>query len=502
MKLLQFYVNSYRVLNDLEILFHAGQNTEPGSPSFGLDFLVGLNGSGKSTVLQAIVDIFLKLERDAPVPFGFELTYELGEGPERRKVHITNRANENGREEKLEKAKVLVNGNEESMSSEILPSTILVFSSGSEAQWLTLGRPDETESSDLSLMESLSAAEKAIKEIPGSIGGVRESERHPSEESRFWLMRTSNLPAIALSGLLEHIAAGPGNSRLASVLGYCAIKRIGGFSVKFRTNEGQISQTEKEEILRLKAHASRSLNLGSDKLLVFDLDRDPTAKAQRILEEFGDGFRLFQTLARMSRSANPAEDVLQEINIFLERLQDSSDDVPPLHLFDWLSDGEQSFLARMCLFNLLGRQDALILLDEPEVHFNDFWKRQIVNMIHRILHRQNSHVLISTHSSIALSDVPSEDIVILERAGSLTRSSKQPRIPTLAADPGDIMVHVFEAPYAAGQRAVERIRDVLEGEQFSPQQRRSELKKLSEIVAPGYWSYRIRHALRETAGAR
>ena len=41
-------------------------------------------------------------------------------------------------------------------------------------------------------------------------------------------------------------------------------------------------------------------------------------------------------------------------------------------LYDWLSDGEQEFLGRMALFHLLADQDdALVILDEPETHFND-----------------------------------------------------------------------------------------------------------------------------------
>ncbi len=50
-------------------------------------------------------------------------------------------------------------------------------------------------------------------------------------------------------------------------------------------------------------------------------------------------------------------------------------------LFDELSDGEQMFLFRMALFHLLeGYDDALLLLDEPETHFNDKWKREIVDI--------------------------------------------------------------------------------------------------------------------------
>ncbi len=44
---------------------------------------------------------------------------------------------------------------------------------------------------------------------------------------------------------------------------------------------------------------------------------------------------------------------------------------PPLLMLASLSDGERSFLGRMCLFCMLRGQEALVLLDEPEVHFND-----------------------------------------------------------------------------------------------------------------------------------
>ena len=114
----------------------------------------------------------------------------------------------------------------------------------------------------------------------------------------------------------------------------------------------------------------------------------------------------------MQAQPNSAESPLQEVNIFLERENEDNGLKQPLHLFNWLSDGEQSFLGRMCLFNILRQEDTLILLDEPEVHFNDYWKRQIVNMLDGVLQGRNSHVLISTHSSITLTDVPREDIIL------------------------------------------------------------------------------------------
>ncbi|EDX72663.1 hypothetical protein MC7420_4936 [Coleofasciculus chthonoplastes PCC 7420] len=139
----------------------------------------------------------------------------------------------------------------------------------------------------------------------------------------------------------------------------------------------------------------------------------------------------------------------------------------------------------------------MIILDEPEVHFNDFWKRQIVQLLDAKLKDRHSHVLITTHSSITLTDVPKEDIVVLDRNNNYTQSSFNPTLRTFGADPSDIMVHVFGAPHPAGASSVHRIEQELENSlNRSPHERREVLEELlNNVVAQGYWSYLIRREL-------
>ncbi|MFD2013402.1 AAA family ATPase [Acinetobacter vivianii] len=93
----------------------------------------------------------------------------------------------------------------------------------------------------------------------------------------------------------------------------------------------------------------------------------------------------------------------------------SSDDIGVLR-YEELSDGEQMVLGRMALFHLLqGQQDALLLLDEPETHFNDKWKREIVDIIDDAIGHTNNDILISTHSAIVLSDVFNNEIVMVQK---------------------------------------------------------------------------------------
>ena len=94
MRLLRLYLGSYRVLRNLEIRFGRPTLNEARpayASSYGLDFLVGVNGTGKSTVLRAIADLMQKLERNESIPFPFEMEYELGVSDARRTVKLSNR---------------------------------------------------------------------------------------------------------------------------------------------------------------------------------------------------------------------------------------------------------------------------------------------------------------------------------------------------------------------------------------------------------------------------
>jgi ABC-type Mn2+/Zn2+ transport system ATPase subunit len=137
--------------------------------------------------------------------------------------------------------------------------------------------------------------------------------------------------------------------------------------------------------------------------------------------------------------------------------------VEDLLLYDWLSDGERMFLGRMALFHLLhGKDDALVLLDEPETHFNDVWKRRIVDIIDDSLRDNAVEVVISTHSSIALTDVFDTEITLVRKSaddGSI--AVVRTPIQTFGASPSEIMWGVFEAPDVVGQRAIEFLDMVL-----------------------------------------
>ncbi|MEH2355711.1 AAA family ATPase [Nostoc sp.] len=520
MKLQRLYLESYQVLRNLDICFSPQtEKVLPNPPSYSLDFLVGVNGTGKSTVLRVLFDLMRKLERNAPIEYGFELEYELGETDTKRQIKLSNFPEETECEDfdteevlPLGELKVWENDEEVQLSRSILPEIVVAFTTGSETAWKKLDDIQPFNAGYLEAIQELSLLDRTIREIPGKPPrfDIRESYT-PEEESQFLFIEADRLSLVTLCGLLADIAQTPENQRLQEVLQGTKksadqganIKAIAGFSLKFRMTQGTTSQADRDEVKRLANFATRTLRLGSDYLLVFDLTTLGNSTAQAIIEEFSNGLQLFRILARLAKVGDDGQSVLREANIFLERSgldddQNQEDDDPPLLLFDWLSDGERSFLGRMCLFTLLGEVEALILLDEPEVHFNDFWKRKIVYLLDKTLEGRQSHVLITTHSSITLTDVLKEDIIILNRVSSYTSSTVELDFNTFAADPSDIIVHVFKAPYAAGQRSVSYIQQTLsEPTNGNLEARRQTLENLLSVVGQGYWSYKIRRELLE-----
>lgn len=157
--------------------------------------------------------------------------------------------------------------------------------------------------------------------------------------------------------------------------------------------------------------------------------------------------------------------LIENVSLTVKRvtqMQDSDGELDDV-VVTWedLSDGEQMLLGRMALLMLLSKQHgSLLLLDEPETHFNDSWKREIIDIVDdNVLKTTAAHVVVSTHTSIALTDAFAAEIIRLIRTEG--KSVNQPvSFATFGAETGRVMLHVFETPESIGSRANE-VLDIL-----------------------------------------
>jgi hypothetical protein len=199
----------------------------------------------------------------------------------------------------------------------------------------------------------------------------------------------------------------------------------------------------------------------------------------------------FEGLLRCQQSG-----IFEDITLTVKRLHQvrssdgELDDV--VIRYEDLSDGEQMLLGRMALFFLVRRQDGtLLLLDEPETHFNDVWKREMIDLVDdAVLKTTTAQVIVATHTSIALTDVFSSEIVRFVKPDGAPQV-EEVAFPTFGADPGRILLHVFGSPDTIGSRAAEFLREKLKQEWRSAdpvkaEELRAELERLVSEIGSGW----------------
>ena len=524
MKLEQLYVRNYRVLRDLTLHFERTLSHRPGvviRQGYALDFLAGVNGTGKTTALQFIARAFAHLYSSDHFAELFDLTYTLGalaDNHSGSQVRISNiPAEDEQPKSQYGQFQYQVGPNktgEGKVPMEFLPSYVVIYTTGSEEEWervLSLGSPEVEDSTPTSAVDTLS-----VLELPGHQPDMRSYDDEQSADEpdpKLLFIREKHLPLVALCGLLAsrwHQADDSNQVEvLASVLKDIQLEALPGFSLRLRAHANLTEPYQLEIIRRLEGAADQIIQSGADRLLLFDIKLQlgkRTNSQPSVFTLYNTPIDLFRFLHTLYDHRPFYDPPLQEVNLFFRRLNqtekaeqndnasvtgsvDTEADAGAsmLLLYDWLSDGERSFLARMALFALFRADNLLILLDEPEVHFNDVWKREIVQKLDEIMRGCTSHAIITTHSSIALSDVPSDDVLVLRRDGKFTSGEEHDAgINTFGADPSDIMVHVFGTLSPNGERSRTFIR-----EEIGRRDTAAALTELSNFVAPGYWRYRI-----------
>lgn len=533
MKLLEFQPYGYRSLSEAPIYFTFAEE-EPAGKRCSIRFLAGLNGTGKSTLLRFLAAIFAALDegyqRDHPenpaygVPF--RLRYRL------RDNTVEIRAAGGGRA----RLEFRINGvRYEGMpgGDQILPEALLIYTSGDIGLWRALlyGRtryategdgelPDalvfdeedgaELEVSDVSQEETLSTASGMVPgdELIQSHGwlSLGDTEEVGADEgsvfSRITLIETAHLPLAFLVACLAQVAEQEQNLSLGpdfrTVMKHVRLDRLVSFSLRLSYNPDRLSEAQRRRLRRLAAGATVTLNLSGTWLWVYDIDdlREGQGPATRLMPDLalnpGQPYQLFQDLIRLHEDSVRAAQLplenrpleLLEVNQVVNKpTQYDGEHRDQLLLFTDLSDGEQAYLTRIALIHLLGKRESLFLLDEPETHFNDDWKRNLVDQIERTLDGSESQVILTTHASIVLTDAYPEEVILLNEDG-------QQSVPlTFAAEQNELLRSVFGADRSVGRRAIDRVNALIQDGTVD------ELHNLLDQVGPGYFRYKIIEAL-------
>lgn len=536
MKLHYLWLGGYRNLQDVSVDFPEPQalpNTSPRPPIF---LLLGVNGTGKTGILRALAHILSQLEERQAPGIAFELSYQIGRGGRSYEVTITGdgRGALSGIKFTIQTGESDANQLDSSDWSAYLPAQTVVYTSGNLSEWNAVLKSDddlrERRSEERAeLLHQQLDAKHDVQEVVG-FGDLLDFTAVPPVmaeviPSRTALFTTDHLELALLATLAiqnddnrDHHSA----TQQQTIYRRAGIDRLRAFSLRLeplisQTQEGVILEQVElmmQSLLEERLEEDVALNRRLEELLSWVppvLPKEQTERIQKLADYAthrhrnpdGSYHLLFElnddTLLVLGGSqglfATPKQlfdflvdlrnrGVLARADLILDKI-DLADPILSRHV----SDGEHEFLGRMALFLLMRQPESLFLLDEPETHFNDIWKRELVDMLADVLKGRDSTVLLSTHSSIVISDVAHPQLVLLVKDDKGHTQVVDVQTPTFGADPSDIATNILGAPRAGGALSAEYLKMALE------RGNREELEAMLGIVSPGYWRFRIRDRL-------
>ena len=535
MKLHRLWLARYRNLQDITINFPATDREVLDRPPVHL--LLGVNGTGKTGVLRALAHIFAQLEyREAP-HLTFDLRYQIRHGLQDDEVHIS--GDGSGAltgvtfEVKRDDNAAIVQ--EPADWANFLPARTVVYTSGSLPEWRGMfsaaGDEQNRRAEERSeLLHQQLFEGRSLQEVTGlgdlldmaSVEPVMAEVTRP----RAFLFSGEHLELALLATLA--IEDNHGDTTLFNVeqrrdiYHHAGIDRLVGFALRLqplvaqsheavileqvdllvrglfenqlRDNDEmqqrlqqmlarpvpELSEQHSARVRKLAALAAhRHRNPDGSYHLYFEISSETKLGLGGSQGLFTNPEQFFDFLSDLQERG-----VLAGVDLILQKT-----DLPEPLLSRHLSDGEHEFLGRMALFLLLRQPESLFLLDEPETHFNDVWKRDLVDLLATVLKGRESTVLLSTHSSIVISDVAHPQLVLLVKDDKGFAEVVDVQTPTFGADPSDIAINILGAPRAGGALSADRLTKALE------RGNSDELRALLDIVSPGYWRFRIRDRL-------
>lgn len=164
----------------------------------------------------------------------------------------------------------------------------------------------------------------------------------------------------------------------------------------------------------------------------------------------------------------PEDDVFHFLDFFITKKVGRNGEKKDI-LLKSFSDGEHQYIHTMAICLLLKDSDSLILLDEPETHFNPKWRSLFVSMLNDSL-RNGCHdsehsfsysnfmkeVLITSHSPFIISDCQPSKVIILkkdEKGKTTAESAEKKGLQTYGTSENIITTMIFGSNNTIGQRA-------------------------------------------------
>ena len=386
---------------------------------------IGINGSGKSQLLETFAEIFQYLDRryraeNAPKgtvtsPLGFEIEYAILQNGKWSEVQIRQK-----KSSKLPVVQILDEFDEwedvdQNNVELLLPKKVVGYTSGANE---TLSIPFADYYDEYAEYTRNRAHKIEFRDLP-------------DYEPRFYLMDYSTNIGVVISNLLLNQS-----DKLDRILDKIKISKLRSFQIIIRLdNRIKIDTTTDLDSWIEKLQKSATCYEFDVKKKTYRLDfLNTEATRQALMYHFKTPLDLYTALYKLELLNNllvekrhreeikkqrkkrrlvikpptvPEQDKVLSYN----EVQLLNKSGKPLDYIS-LSDGEHQFLNIFGTVLMTGYENSLFLFDEPETHFNPKWRREFIKELNLLTHNRIQAYLITSHSPFIVSDSKREFVHI------------------------------------------------------------------------------------------
>lgn len=404
------FVKDYKILNDTEVIFIP----EKGYPEYYYDYfsenkftiLVGENGVGKTTLMSFIATVFKNLQRfHNKITSEFKIKYSLGKGEDSKKVIL----------EKQE-TNIFIT------VVDILPRSLLLEYNMSKKRYILKSHQEFFERRvtydeirkylPFNIITSVFSMHGEYPSYHPNLKGDRIIEEYDvsniygDNHYRFTSLSRGMIRFIQIC-IDEQSKA----KDLLSLLG-----------LEF-TNEILV-----RSLLYTRKYSELKIGM--------DMAEDPRYPdfAFELLDEHKQLIEKFNDLEYFIRSnAISIENYENDENVWISIDEDNLDEllrfenegliyindisfskVGEFISLSNMSSGEKMLFIRFLSLLSSVEDDSLIIIEEPELHLNPSWTKQIITLFQMLFSDYNVHFLISTHSHLFINTVFPENIIYVE----------------------------------------------------------------------------------------
>jgi len=512
MKLLRLHINSdYGSIKEgFKLQFRAPYEDQIHEQIDWYEFhpfcFAGLNGSGKSNVLEALSNIFYHIESCANVnqpanfqnnfkpefskPDAFELEYYIGQDKEYKienfiKVCITKKEKN---EKKKDDGLPQMTYQPFPFDKEPIPVSVVA------EKFATKPAPAKRYLPDLVI--GYSSGENEILSIPFLKTrllhfdeyrvALEKDAKYEEPESSLLYVDYEMSQAVLLANLIfqKKEVLEP----LHKELGIADIIRF-RMNLNLHMHENKKILEQYKKVIDSFKHCATTYYEEKDKLTL-DFWINPASK-KAFKDNFSNNpfklFQAFQILYTLNyRTVNqeiksdvyqskgfytdgkvptpePQDKVFFFLDYYIKKKYPDSEKVVPL-LMKNLSDGEQQFLHTMGICLMLKDKSALLLLDEPETHFNPDWRSKFIRTLKKSLNRSQSNnlmtdILITSHSPFIISDCYPDKVIAFEK-GKQPINARDMNFRTYGTSVDIITENIFKNRNTIGDLARKEIEDI------------------------------------------